>query len=1203
MGGKVKWTSIVLTCPEEKWSQTLQKELELRQAKGYIDKDVFLLTVEDPKQDVGSGGATINALLTVAEYISAQRGYNVLSTEILKDSYILILHNGRGYTYDSCGRPFTCVPAQFHTSDHDGLICMVDLLMKLITEKIAVCAGPGVWVSSVDMILSIPYGAVIPWETCDVCAITVPAYPQYCRQHGVYKIDSKGFVEDILYKETLEKLEACERQDGTVPMVCGLVYFSAAVSEVLLSFFTKPPLDACTYFGVDSGEPTIRLSLFFDVMLPMCSGVKRQDFRSGARCGPYGKHVAVGDIKTMRAARTILWDDLNKFRIKACMIEEGTCLFPYTVQEHKRNILDRMMESCFRQTDLRWSNIVHSHIKSLDRVDETSIVMNSILEESVSVGPRSVVTHSHIQGQITIGKDSFISGLVTGPEFPDKVEFAESIIVQCYNINLPFLGKSMYLMTTHGRFDNIEMPMWKGTSSFCNDPWIYMMNRTGIVKEDLWGKDCEADEQIIQTALMFPVLHATEPLGLTELLWLQGVIQDTENRDILRRWKSSWRLSFHDIHKLIDLQKEFETRRCLFYSVGERDIRQAILQQENIGFRALYNSSVVEGFTQQMLTALDDVCNESLSKQQTSQAAGTAARTLANIADVLGCMAGPKGGLRSGPAANKDWARAFKFLEDRNIREGVQLMAKERGKWLDRPDKLIRAARHYEGAAQILIRHAVMSAKEFFKLSSLDRDSVPRFGHWVMVECPARIDIAGGWSDTPPITYEHGGAVVTAALLVQGKRPIGAKSRRIPDPKLVLVIHGGGEQKEVVCQELSDLMDYFQPHSPGALLKAAFLCAEIVDLDSSTTLRDQLLTNYGGGFELHSWTHLPHGSGLGTSSILAGAVMASLLQTAGKSCDPQGLIHLVLYLEQLLTTGGGWQDQVGGLLGGVQLGVSGAGLPLYVEAQDLQVDPEVLQALNERLVLIYTGKTRLARNLLQDVVRNWYARNPQIVETEDSLVQLANQCAEFIKKGDLESVGQCMDEYWVLKKTMAPGCEPEFVARLMTSMRPYALGMCMAGAGGGGFMYVLASDHEAQKNIKNMFNSAEVSQGVCVYEASIDVTGMSVTVIEVDEPSETISEEAEDMQEYYNQPETLPDEVYHNASLDVEALASNVQGAFPLTQGDSSREPMQRDSSRQPTQRDSSREPTQRDSSREPTQRESSRESTAAGEQMRNSAF
>ena len=39
-------------------------------------------------------------------------------------------------------------------------------------------------------------------------------------------------------------------------------------------------------------------------------------------------------------------------------------------------------------------------------------------------------------------------------------------------------------------------------------------------------------------------------------------------------------------------------------------------------------------------------------------------------------------------------------------------LAKERSLWLSRPDRLIRAARHYEGAAQILIRHAVMTAKE-----------------------------------------------------------------------------------------------------------------------------------------------------------------------------------------------------------------------------------------------------------------------------------------------------------------------------------------------------------------------------------------------------------------------------------------------------------------------------------------------------------
>ena len=42
-------------------------------------------------------------------------------------------------------------------------------------------------------------------------------------------------------------------------------------------------------------------------------------------------------------------------------------------------------------------------------------------------------------------------------------------------------------------------------------------------------------------------------------------------------------------------------------------------------------------------------------------------------------------------------------------------------------------------------------------------------GKWVVAECPARVDVSGGWSDTPPITYEHGGAVVNAAITIDGK--------------------------------------------------------------------------------------------------------------------------------------------------------------------------------------------------------------------------------------------------------------------------------------------------------------------------------------------------------------------------------------------------------------------------------------------------
>lgn len=52
-------------------------EMEIRRDKGEIDDTVILLTVEDPMSEVGSGGATLNALLVVAEYISAKQGYTV----------------------------------------------------------------------------------------------------------------------------------------------------------------------------------------------------------------------------------------------------------------------------------------------------------------------------------------------------------------------------------------------------------------------------------------------------------------------------------------------------------------------------------------------------------------------------------------------------------------------------------------------------------------------------------------------------------------------------------------------------------------------------------------------------------------------------------------------------------------------------------------------------------------------------------------------------------------------------------------------------------------------------------------------------------------------------------------------------------------------------------------------------------------------
>lgn len=37
---------------------------------------------------------------------------------------------------------------------------------------------------------------------------------------------------------------------------------------------------------------------------------------------------------------------------------------------------------------------------------------------------------------------------------------------------------------------------------------------------------------------------------------------------------------------------------------------------------------------------------------------------------------------------------------------------------------------------------------------------------WLVCESPARIDLSGGWSDTPPVCYENGGSVLNVSLLI-----------------------------------------------------------------------------------------------------------------------------------------------------------------------------------------------------------------------------------------------------------------------------------------------------------------------------------------------------------------------------------------------------------------------------------------------------
>lgn len=58
---------------------------------------------------------------------------------------------------------------------------------------------------------------------------------------------------------------------------------------------------------------------------------------------------------------------------------------------------------------------------------------------------------------------------------------------------------------------------------------------------------------------------------------------------------------------------------------------------------------------------------------------------------------------------------------------------------------------------------------------------------------------------------------------------------------------------------------------------------------------------------------------------------------------------------------------------------------------------------------------------------------------------------------------------------MAPGCEPLAVGRMMDALRPYVYGQCLAGAGGGGFLYILTKAPQQKEALHHILADTEVS--------------------------------------------------------------------------------------------------------------------------------
>lgn len=349
-----------------------------------------------------------------------------------------------------------------------------------------------------------------------------------------------------------------------------------------------------------------------------------------------------------------------------------------------------------------------------------------------------------------------------------------------------------------------------------------------------------------------------------------------------------------------------------------------------------------------------------------------------------------------------------------------------------------------------------------------------------IVKLPLRVNWGGGWSDTPPYCLEHGGTVLNAAILLNGECPVEVRLERIEEKKIVFDSRDMDVHGEFTTIE--PLQATGDPYDPFALQKACLLACGIIPKTGGNLV--QILERLGGGFIMNSEvTNVPKGSGLGTSSILSAACVKCVFEFMGIVHTEADLYSHVLAMEQIMSTGGGWQDQVGGVTNGIKYVTSAPGLSQELKVQHLNLAASTIEELNHRMCLIYTGQRRLARNLLRDVVGRYVGNEPDSLFALNEIQRVAALMRFELERGNVDEFAKLLEYHWELSLKVDLGSTNTLIDQIFASIEDLIDGRLACGAGGGGFMLVMLKrgieKDNVHKRLKEVFQDNPVDVWPC----------------------------------------------------------------------------------------------------------------------------
>lgn len=303
----------------------------------------------------------------------------------------------------------------------------------------------------------------------------------------------------------------------------------------------------------------------------------------------------------------------------------------------------------------------------------------------------------------------------------------------------------------------------------------------------------------------------------------------------------------------------------------------------------------------------------------------------------------------------------------------------------------------------------------------------------IITKTPFRMSFFGGGTDMPEFFREHGGAVLSATF---------------------------DKYCYVTVRHLPPFFDY----------TTELVYSKIERVNDIAAMEHPLVRNAMRYLDMHELrvnyeSDLPARSGLGTSSSFAVGMLNAFYALKGKYADKKKLADDAIYLERVLCAEkGGWQDQIAASFGGFnRINFSGDGY----DVQKVIISPERKKALNDNLLLFFTGFKRFSSDIQSSTMQSIGDKTAQLKEML-SLVGVAQNILTD-KTKDLDDFGRLLDTTWKLKRStgakISNGSIDELYER---AVRAGALGGKLLGAGGGGFLLFYVTPGRRESVLKEL---------------------------------------------------------------------------------------------------------------------------------------